>query len=95
MSIDPSAVIWLLVALVNAIPATVSAVFAIRANASARRSENLTQKVELATNSMKDALVKSTGDAAMAKGKEIGRVEAEAKAGILAEGRLSATKSDD
>ena len=30
------------------------------------------QKIEIATNSMKDALVKATGDAAMAQGTAIG-----------------------
>jgi hypothetical protein len=33
------------------------------------------QKIELATNSMKDALVKATGDAAFAQGKAEGKAE--------------------
>lgn len=40
------------------------------------------------TNSMKDALVLATDKAAHAAGKEEGRVEGEAKAAVLAEGKL-------
>lgn len=39
------------------------------------RTHQLTQKVEIATNSMKDALVKSTGDARFSEGKEQGRLD--------------------
>lgn len=35
------------------------------------------QKIELATNSMKDALVKATGEASLAEGRELGRAEGE------------------
>ena len=44
--------------------------------------------IEKATNSMKDALVASTGNAAHAAGKEEGRLEGEAKAAVLAQGQL-------
>lgn len=59
------------------------------------RTHLLTKQVEVATNSMKDALVKATGEASHAAGKEEGRVEAENKAGnaavaILAEGKQQA-----
>ena len=90
MTLDANAVIWLMVAIVNAVPATVAAVFAVRAHNAAVRSEKLTRQVEIATNSMKDALVKSTGDAARAEGRETGRAEGEVKASLLAEGRLGA-----
>jgi hypothetical protein len=46
--------------------------------------------IEKATNSMKDALVTATGQAALAEGREIGRAEGAAKASALAEGRLTA-----
>jgi hypothetical protein len=38
------------------------------------------QKIELATNSMQDALVKSTAKASLAEGKEFGRANALAEA---------------
>lgn len=44
-------------------------------------------KIELATNSMKDALVKATGDAAHAAGLKEGQVAGEAKAATLFEGQ--------
>lgn len=50
------------------------------------RTHSLTEKVEIATNSMKDALVKATGESAHAAGKEEGRVEGEAKAASVALG---------
>lgn len=50
------------------------------------------EQVHLATNSMKDALVSATGTAAHAAGREEGRIEGEAKAAVLAEGKLQATK---
>lgn len=46
-------------------------------------------QLEKNTNSIKDALVKVTGEAAHAAGKEEGRVEGEQKAAILAEGKLN------
>ena len=54
------------------------------------RTHSLTKQVEVATNSMKDALVKATGEASFKSGKEEGRIEGEAKAAILAEGKLQA-----
>ncbi len=48
----------------------------------------LTKQVEVATNSMKDALVKATGEAAHAAGKDEGRLEGEIKAATLAKGKL-------
>ena len=49
-------------------------------------ARNLTKQVEVATNSMKDALVKATDIAAFARGKDEGRVEGEAKAADVAKG---------
>ncbi len=46
------------------------------------------QKIETATNSMKDALVKATGEAQHAAGKEEGRVESARRAATLAQGVL-------
>lgn len=48
----------------------------------------LAEKTELNTNSMREALVIATGDAAHAAGLEQGRTEGEAKAATLAEGVL-------
>lgn len=47
-------------------------------------TRELAEKTEINTNSMKDALVKATGEAAHAAGKEEGRSEGEAKAVIVA-----------
>ena len=41
------------------------------------------QKIETATNSMKDALVVAVGDARLAEGKAIGRAEQKAETGIV------------
>jgi hypothetical protein len=55
---------WVLlaIALLNAVTAFMS-----------WKSHGLIRQVEIATNSMKDALVKSTGDARFAEGREAGR----------------------
>lgn len=45
-----------------------------------------TRRTEKNTNSMKDALVASTGQLAHAAGKEEGRIEGEVKAAAVAEG---------
>jgi hypothetical protein len=45
--------------------------------------------IEVATNSMKDALVAATGKAERAAGAEEERMRGEAKAAALAEGKLS------
>jgi len=47
-----------------------------------------TRRTEKNTNSMKDALVKSTGEASFAAGHDKGRIEGEAAAAILAKGKL-------
>lgn len=60
----------------------------------AYRTHKLTKQVEIATNSMKDALVLATGEAAHAAGKEEGRIAGEAKAATLAEGKLEYTKKE-
>lgn len=48
-------------------------------------NSNKIEAIHVATNSMKDALVKTTGDAARAEGKEEGRIEGEVKAAALLE----------
>ena len=45
-----------------------------------------TRRTEKNTNSMKDALVKSTADSSHAAGREEGRAEAKAGAALVAEG---------
>ena len=54
----------------------------------AYRTHKLTKQVEIATNSMQDALVAATGEAAHAAGKEEGRIAGEVKAANVAEGKL-------
>lgn len=51
--------------------------------------------IEMATNSMKDALVKATGEAAMAEGRAIGRAEEQLRVANLAEGRLTAQEKSE
>lgn len=48
----------------------------------------LAKQVEVATNSMKDALVKATGEAAHAAGKVEGIAEGKVEAAVLAQGVL-------
>ena len=57
------------------------------------RTHQLTKQVELATNSMKDALVASTGKAAHAAGMEEGRLAGELIASRLAKKKRKAAKS--
>lgn len=52
----------------------------------AYRTHKLTKQVEIATNSMKDALVKATGEASHAAGREEARAEGEARAADVAKG---------
>ena len=79
-TIDPN-VILLAIAVLNSITALL-----------AYRTHKLTLKVEKATNSMKDALVEATGEAAHAAGKEEGRIAGEQKAATLARGKLKTHK---
>ena len=50
------------------------------------QTKTLAKQVELATNSMKDALAAKTGEAAHAAGREEARVEGEVKAAAVAIG---------
>lgn len=77
---DPNLVI-LLIAVLNAFTAFM-----------AWRTHSLTKQVEIATNSMKDALVKATGDAARAEGREEERIAGEAKVADATKGVLSVLK---
>lgn len=63
------------IALINAFTALV-----------ALRTHALAKQVEIATNSMKDALVKATSEAAHAAGKSEGVHEGEIKAAAVAQG---------
>ena len=49
-----------------------------------------TKKIETATNGINAALVKATGEAAHAAGKDEARIEGEMKAAAVAEGKLQA-----
>jgi len=88
-NLDPNVIIWLIIAIIQILPVTVSAVYSVRAHMSAKRTEALGRQIEVATNSMKDALVKATGDAKLAEGRELGRQEGASTAATLAQGRLS------
>ena len=83
MNFDPNLTL-LLIAIFNAI----TAFLAWRTHAAAKETQANVQKIETATNSMKDALVKATGEASHAAGVEEGRAAGEARAAILAKGKL-------
>lgn len=67
---------------------TYTAWMAWQTKVAADETKKLAQQVEVATNSMKDALVKATGEAAHAAGKVEGIAESEVKAANLAQGVL-------
>lgn len=83
-SIDPNLTL-LLIAVAN----LGTAILAWRTHAATKATQLNVEKVEIATNSMKDALVAKTGEAAHAAGREEGRLAGEAKAASLAEGKLA------
>ncbi len=76
--IDPNVIIWLVIAIINIAPATIAALFSIKAH-------RLALKIEVATNSMKDALVTASKEASLAEGREIGRAEGVVRAQALLE----------
>jgi hypothetical protein len=78
--LDFNTVALLIIALINVVTAFLAA-----------RTHALTQKVEVATNSMKDALVRTTRSEAHAAGVEEGRLAGVAKAATLEEGRQQGT----
>jgi hypothetical protein len=81
--------LWALaiIAVANGIPAVIAAVLAWKAHAAVVATQANVSKVEVATNSMKDALVAATKAAAHAEGLEEGRLAGAAKAATLAEGQ--------
>jgi len=87
MSIDPNFVL-LIIALVNAFTALIGW-WTLRAT---KATQADVRKVEVATNSMKDALVSATAEASEAKGRDSERAIGESKAAALAEGILGGTK---
>lgn len=94
-TIDPNVVMWVLIALVNAYTAwlvhrTHETIGTVTKDVKEVKENILI--VERATNSMKDALVAKTGEAAHAAGLEEGRIAGEEKAATLAQGVLAAKK---
>jgi len=82
MSIDTTTAMLTIIAIMNA----VTAYFAWRGKQESAETKVIALKTELNTNSMKDALVKATGEAAHAAGVQQERVASEAKAATLAQG---------
>lgn len=72
-------VITAMASLVAAIFAGVASIMSIRNAAHLQVVKEDVHKIELATNSMKDQLVKATGDAAHAEGKAEGKAEQKAE----------------
>lgn len=83
--IDPNIAALLGIAIINAI-------ISWRTHASIKVTQADVLRVEKATNSMKDALVARTAEAAEAKGRDDERAVGEAKAAVLAQGILDGTK---
>lgn len=86
-AIDPNLVL-LIVAMVNAFTAYIG----WRAHQIAQATQADMRKVEIATNSMKDALVAKTAEASEAKGRDDQRAISEAQAAELAKGNLAGKK---
>lgn len=70
--------VW--VAVVAGVPGTIAAIATLVV---AIRSAKQIKKVEIATNSMKDALVKTTGEEALARGIKQGKTEERANPGSV------------
>lgn len=90
------AVIGGVIACLNAVTAFFAFVSMLqsRQNTKIVESTNLQMTLlEKNTNSMKDALVKLTGDEALARGREEARVEGEIKAATLAQGHTAGVAS--
>lgn len=75
MTLDPN-IPLLIIAVLNAFTAFMT-----------YRAHSLIKQVEIATNSMKDALVQATSDASFAAGKDEARGEAEKTAATLLKGQ--------
>jgi hypothetical protein len=78
VTISPEIMGWMFIALCNLVTAMLTV-----------RTHNLALQTEKNTNSMKDALVKATGQAQHAAGMEAGRAEGAVKAAALAEGKAT------
>lgn len=63
------------------------------ANETAKNTEANVQKIEVATNSMKDALVKATHDAALLQGQKDERAVGDLRRSAEAKGRAEATEA--
>ncbi len=87
MPIDPNLTL-LVIALCN----LVTAVLTWRSHRAVKETQVNVQKIETATNSMKDALVARTGEAAHAAGLEEGRAAGAVTAATLARGQLHQTE---
>ncbi len=63
------------VSVITAVPATLAALFSFVSTLIVARAAKTVKLLETNTNSMKDALVKITGEEALARGKVIGAAE--------------------
>ncbi len=79
---------WMVIAVLQAFTAWMTA----RTHTVAIETQKQVQQTEINTNSMKDALVKATGEAAFAAGREGMRVESNKEAATLAKSMLGQSK---
>ena len=86
-------VAYALAALISAVSAFLAAIRAGAAHAAVAEVKDDVRKIELATNSMKDALVQATAKASMAEGEAKGRQDAhdEAKTKALGDAVVANT----
>lgn len=76
---ETTALIIALTGLLGTIPGIIAAVVAIRVSFKVTATQSDVKKIELATNSMKDALVAATAKASLAEGLAAGRAEVTAE----------------
>src|ERR1700675_4122679 len=78
--LHPDIIAWVVIAAINLV--TVGVTFRTH-KLSVRTDENM-QKVEIATNNMKDEIVKATAKASFAEGHDVARVEGQERAAAKA-----------
>lgn len=81
--------------LLNTIALLGIAFLTYRTHSLTKETKDVAVKTEVNTNSMREALVKSTAVASHAEGKVEGLAEAAVKAATLAEGQLAAQKQKE
>lgn len=84
MEVEINTLVLAVIAVINLI----TAVLTVRTHIAAVATQANVEIIEKATNSMKDALVATTGKAAFLAGRQEATIEGEVKAAAIAEGKL-------